>query len=75
MKWPPLYNKIFLESGNLLATHSGERMSAGQDQDESVQNTGSASPDQEGSFSDEERRLEPWLKWFEEVNFDHLWTA
>jgi hypothetical protein len=74
LKWPPFYNKIFLETGNLLAAHTGERAATGSDEGASSPTVESFSTDQGESVSEEERRLEPWLKWFEEINFDHLWS-
>lgn len=69
MQWPPEYKKIILEEGDGYAIHSGGKgdISMGPPSVELVSN---AVPEVEL----DSESLEPWLVWFDQVDFESLWN-
>jgi hypothetical protein len=66
VQWPPEFNMIILEPGDQSANHSG---STGPLQMGPVSfNKG------DGSRLAQEKRLDPWQQWMEDVDFDKWWN-
>ena len=62
VQWPPAYKMIVIEPGDRDAQHSVSKF-----------NPHTSPPQTEESRLTEELRLAPWLKWFENVDFDSGW--
>lgn len=65
MHWPPEYQKIILEVGDVNAVHSGAKggMTIG---------SPSVNPEKNSDDSDMQS-LTPWLEWMDKAGFDKLW--
>jgi hypothetical protein len=82
MQWPPNYKKITLEAGDEYAIHSGGKggVSMGAKIVQSPETDSSLPaefPDPEAQedciLLEDEKLLEPWRKWMDQVDFDNLW--
>jgi hypothetical protein len=65
VQWPPAYKMIILEPGDQDTRHSVGKGSLRMGPLQATQ--------AEPAELIEEFRLIPWLKWFEEVDFDSMW--
>lgn len=73
LQWPPAYKKIILEPGDELISHTGGK---GYLQLDSLQSEPAVISDPENDLQSrsENSRLEPWIQWLDEVDFDDLWA-
>jgi hypothetical protein len=65
MQWPPAYSKVILSEGDEYAIHSGGKGGIKMGSLE-VETNGEEIPEDEPA-------LEPWLEWFNKVDFEKLW--
>ena len=73
MQWPPAYNKVILVPGDEMAIHSGGRSNLNLDSLEALQESMNSREEEPASF--EEARLQPWVDWMEEVDFERFWNS
>ncbi len=73
MQWPPAYSKVILSEGDEYAIHSGGKGSGGLEISPIIEDKISQSEDTLLVEEDQER-LQPWKDWFEQIDFESLWT-
>jgi hypothetical protein len=66
VSWSPRFEKTVLESGDVLAVHGGGKFG--------LQSGIMDAPFGHASLLEDER-LEPWVRWLEEVGFESLWNS
>ncbi len=68
MQWPPAFSRLILQEGDENAIHSGGK--GGLNLHQAGILPAAAPP----LTQEEEETFQPWLDWFEQIDFDNLWN-